>query len=792
MVECSDRETLQLSLEQDEEAGHDYIEIKASYDLSSPRNGDSLRGGTRRRRTRMFTLSGSRNKMKQLLWWTEALGPSMVVIPYSSLCQWVGDGVPLVSTHSLSGFKIIGHEEVQCRRKRRLIHDDFNHTIPMYGPSGSLDPSRTKKKLGLRQKLKGLARKDFMGLDIPCKNSLIGPSPWKKRRLDDLVSNHGSWGPVELGSKSPGLVEEESTEVLTTHVSPLREKPLINRHYSNGKNFVKNVLCLGKPQAVKSLRSLIRSVNQDVVFLMETKQQSWDMEGIWQRMGFNNGVVVSAIGTTRGLALFWKARWDIQILSMDTGKIIARVGEDRNFKSWVGCFVYAPPKRDEREEYWEAKMDTISNFRDASMLMGDVNAVLNESEKVGGIPVNEREGRGLRNFIFDCGVVDLEGMGALFTWSNGQDWNNIICEKLDRVFYSTSWISQFVKSGTKNLPIRHSGHLAIVLNTFMDAASFKAPFRYLDAWNMDDECNGMKWKLDMRPFGNKLKSRELWLKDKDHNSRFSHASLIVKRKRNFIWAISEDGNDWIEDRDSIAEYFRSNFLYSFTSTHPLIDEELYSLITPCISQEETEGLIDIPSLEDIKAVVWDMPPLKSPSPDGFPTKFYKTHWETVGHQTTTFFQEFFATEKFTKEMDSENLIIAHEIVHDMGRKQRKKAFMGIKCDMSKAGLTMQCITTVNFQLLLNGGLTKSFNPQRGLRQGDPLSPYLFILCSKFLSKLVLAKEELGLIKGYQITRHSPPVLHLMYTDDTIFFIEANLQGVVHLQDAFQQYCSWSG
>lgn len=82
---------------------------------------------------------------------------------------------------------------------------------------------------------------------------------------------------------------------------------------------------------------------------------------------------------------------------------------------------------------------------------------------------------------------------------------------------------------------------------------------------------------------------------------------------------------------------------------------------------------------------------------------------------------------------------------------------------------MFCICTVSFTTLLNGSPAGEFQASRGLRQGDPLSPYLFILCADVLSATIAHHVDTGELQGIRISRAAPIITHVMYADNTILF-----------------------
>ena len=88
---------------------------------------------------------------------------------------------------------------------------------------------------------------------------------------------------------------------------------------------------------------------------------------------------------------------------------------------------------------------------------------------------------------------------------------------------------------------------------------------------------------------------------------------------------------------------------------------------------------------------------------------------------------------------------------------------------------LSCLSSVSFSFRINGRIYGNVVPIRGLRQGDPISPYLFILCAEAFSSLLLRRVQEGCINGVSIYRGDPKLSHLFFVDDSILFTKALFQ-----------------
>ena len=164
---------------------------------------------------------------------------------------------------------------------------------------------------------------------------------------------------------------------------------------------------------------------------------------------------------------------------------------------------------------------------------------------------------------------------------------------------------------------------------------------------------------------------------------------------------------------------------------------------------------------------------------------------------------------------TDNVLVAYESVHAMRKKKRcKKAFCAVKLDMMKAydrvewhyleamllklgfdgnfvKLIMKCVSSVRFVVKVNGELLPYFTPSRGLRQGDPMSPYLFLICGEGFTTL-LNNYGTHIDRGIRVSFRSPWVNHLLFADDSLIFMGACAESADRLVAILDIYADFSG
>ena len=102
-------------------------------------------------------------------------------------------------------------------------------------------------------------------------------------------------------------------------------------------------------------------------------------------------------------------------------------------------------------------------------------------------------------------------------------------------------------------------------------------------------------------------------------------------------------------------------------------------------------------------------------------------------------------------------------------------------------LIMACITTAHFSVIVNGNPTGYILPSRGLRQGDPLSPYLFLFCAEGLTTLFRKAEIEGIIRGVAASRGGPCISHLLFADDNLLFCRASVKECQQVKSLLNLY-----
>ncbi|KAF5481359.1 hypothetical protein F2P56_002016 [Juglans regia] len=335
------------------------------------------------------------------------------------------------------------------------------------------------------------------------------------------------------------------------------------------------------------------------------------------------------------------------------------------------------------------------------------------------------------------GLFDLGWKGDKYTWSNKHGDETFTKERLDRAVANIRWKRMFKEGWVEVLAARCSDHRPILLyvnQTFSSERKRKRLFRYEAKWSLEEDCEE-----------------------------------VIKR----VWQVRTMGRDIEKDLQLLLEDSRVKEPRVASDFRPIsLCNVAYKIMSKVLANRLKKFL---------NALI-------SPNQSAF----------------------------IPGKLITDNIMVAYEVLHSMkARKKGKVGNMAIKLDMSKAydriewcyleavmgklgfcrkwiELIMKCVTTVSYSVLINGSPGSRFLPLRGLRQGDPLSPYLFILCAEGLSALLNHSDSRGHTRGVTVARGGTRINHLLFADDCILFGRAVAGEWIKIQELLLKYEKASG
>ena len=251
---------------------------------------------------------------------------------------------------------------------------------------------------------------------------------------------------------------------------------------------------------------------------------------------------------------------------------------------------------------------------------------------------------------------------------------------------------------------------------------------------------------------------------------------------------------WVDVKNSVCNEIKEVFIKEAVPS--FINETLVTLIPKCQSPETLNNYRPISLCNSVYKII---------------SKIIVAHIRSLLTNLISPVQSTFVLGR----RGLDNTIIAQELFHSIDGKKGKMGFMAIKLDLEKAydrlewnfihkvlqafhfppkltRVIMSCISSTNISILVNGGMLEPFEPSRGIRQGDPLSPYIFILCMEYLSHLIEQKCVEGSWIPLKASRDNLGFSHLLFADDIILFCKVGHDACDAISDVLNKFFLESG
>ncbi|GJU39274.1 hypothetical protein Tco_1192231 [Tanacetum coccineum] len=498
----------------------------------------------------------------------------------------------------------------------------------------------------------------------------------------------------------------------------------------------------------------------------------------------------------KGFLMINIASWNIRGLNFspkqnevrqDDQAIHTRVWLKAEKKELFYSFIYAHNRYTHCRALWKSLNLHKSNVRDRPWcLMGDFNVALFLNDTLVGSSHIDISMREFKECVADIEVANVQQSGLQFTWNQKPKGTAGILKKLDRVMVNLALNDAFVGAHAIFKPYRVSDHSPSMLNIPTLAKSKPKPFKFYNlltrnekfydvvnsVWNQQNELDFVQTLLDKDLYNPSLREAKAtyvidfneavileerflmqnakinWLKEGDSNSAYFYKAVKSRVSRSRIDAVT-NSDGVVFENDLVADAFVTHyetFLGQVGVTHGFNPTDLFN---KCLDEQVALDMVRMVSRQEVKEAMFSMGNDKAPSPDGYTAAFYNEAWDLVANDVTD------------------------------------AVCFGFHARMMS--WIMECVTTTSYSISINGSLNGYFKGRRGLRQGDPLSPYLFTLVMEMLT-LMLRRRVL---ESHDFVYHrycsKLELINLCFADDLFLFAHGNVSSVRVIKESLEEF-----